>query len=162
MIRETPELYEKIVKPYIDSFPAERTQWVSNILLGHSEQSKILISKPPFLILPDMKWDGQTISSLYLLALVRDSSLRSLRDLRRKHVSLLKEIREDAVRVVWEKWGSVAGRTGIRNPKGELRMYVHYQPSYYHFHVHIVNANQVGMLGVAVGQAHLLDDIISL
>jgi m7GpppX diphosphatase len=31
-----------------------------------------------------------------------------------------------------------------------------------HFHLHIVNANQVGMMGMAVGQAHLLDDIISL
>jgi hypothetical protein len=31
-----------------------------------------------------------------------------------------------------------------------------------HFHVHILNANyQVG-LGMAVGQAHLLDDIIAL
>lgn len=31
-----------------------------------------------------------------------------------------------------------------------------------HFHVHIVNANQTAMMGMAVGQAHLLDDIISL
>ena len=32
-----------------------------------------------------------------------------------------------------------------------------------HFHVHIVNANyQAGMMGMTVGQAHLLDDIISL
>jgi hypothetical protein len=32
-----------------------------------------------------------------------------------------------------------------------------------HFHVHIVNANyQAGMTGMTVGQAHLLDDIISL
>ena len=32
-----------------------------------------------------------------------------------------------------------------------------------HFHVHIVNANYLaGMMGMTVGQAHLLDDIISL
>jgi m7GpppX diphosphatase len=32
-----------------------------------------------------------------------------------------------------------------------------------HFHVHIVNVNyQGGLLGMTVGQAHLLDDIISL
>lgn len=31
-----------------------------------------------------------------------------------------------------------------------------------HFHVHIVNANYHGSMGMAVGQAHLLDDIISL
>lgn len=27
MVRETPELYESIVKPYIQSFPKERLQW---------------------------------------------------------------------------------------------------------------------------------------
>jgi len=31
-----------------------------------------------------------------------------------------------------------------------------------HFHVHIVNANHFGLMGSAVGQAHMLDDIISL
>jgi hypothetical protein len=28
IVRETPALYERIVKPYIDAFPASRTQWL--------------------------------------------------------------------------------------------------------------------------------------
>jgi m7GpppX diphosphatase len=31
-----------------------------------------------------------------------------------------------------------------------------------HFHVHVVNVNHTGLLGMTVGQAHMLDDIISL
>lgn len=31
-----------------------------------------------------------------------------------------------------------------------------------HFHVHIVNTNYQGGWGLTIGQAHLLDDIISL
>lgn len=31
-----------------------------------------------------------------------------------------------------------------------------------HFHVHIVNANHTGLMGMTVGHAHMLDDIISL
>ena len=27
IVRETPELYKKIVKPYISAIPASRTQW---------------------------------------------------------------------------------------------------------------------------------------
>lgn len=27
MVRETPELYERVVKPYIMGFPASRTLW---------------------------------------------------------------------------------------------------------------------------------------
>ncbi|KAJ3505420.1 hypothetical protein NLJ89_g7426 [Agrocybe chaxingu] len=111
IVHETPGLYEKHVKPYIDAFPPSRTKWVENILTGVSEQHKVLFSNPEFLILPDMKWDLKTVSSLYLVALVQDRTIRSL----------------------------------------------------HHFHVHIVNVNyEGGLLGMAVGQAHLLDDVISM
>ncbi|KAF9561794.1 mRNA decapping enzyme [Agrocybe pediades] len=154
LVHETPELYEKIVKPYIAAFPPSRTQWVENILTGLSEKDKILFNSPDFLILPDMKWDLKTVTSLYLIAIVQDRSIRSLRDLRRRHIPLLQSIRREAARVVGEKWGL---------GKGSLRMYIHYQPSYYHFHVHMVNANYQGnILGMAVGQAYILDDVISL
>jgi len=89
MVRETPELYENIVKPYISAVPASRTQWVENILNGISEQSKVLYSSPEFLILPDMKWDLKNLASLYLVALIRDRTIQSLRDLRKKHVEML-------------------------------------------------------------------------
>ncbi|KIK75446.1 hypothetical protein PAXRUDRAFT_835657 [Paxillus rubicundulus Ve08.2h10] len=157
MVTETPELYDGVVKPYIEAFPASRTQWVRDVVDGKSEAERILCRTSDFLILPDMKWDPSgPISSLYLLALACGPSIRSLRDLRggkRGHVGMLEEIRETAYEIVAERWG--LGR-------GNLRMYVHYQPSYYHFHVHIVHASQAGMMGMTVGQAHLLDDIISM
>lgn len=153
MVSETPELYEKVVKPYIAAFPSSRTQWVENILNGTSEQNKLLHSSSEFIILPDMKWDLKTLSSLYLVAIAQDRTIRSLRDLRKRHVTMLQRIRDAAAHIVQEKYGL---------GKGSLRSYIHYQPSYYHFHVHIVNANHVGFMGMSVGQAHLLDDVISL
>lgn len=68
-----------------------------------------------------MKWDLITISSLYLVAITQDRTIRSLRDLRKHHVGLLKSIRLEATRVVQAKWG-------LGN--GSLRMFIHYQPSY--------------------------------
>lgn len=94
---------------------------VENILTGLSERDKILYSSSDFVILPDMKWDLKTITSLYLMAIVKDGSIRSLRDLRRGHLGLLKSIREEAYKIVQEKWGL---------GPGSLRMHVHYQPSY--------------------------------
>ena len=43
----------------------------------------------------------------------------------------------------------------------QLRVYLHYQPSFYHLHVHFVHVNNE-LLGasMAVGRAHLLDDVI--
>lgn len=68
-----------------------------------------------------MKWDLKTVSSLYLVSIVQDRTIRSMRDLRKSHIALLKEIRREAARIVSEKWG-------LGN--GSLRIYVHYQPSY--------------------------------
>ncbi|KAI0353412.1 scavenger mRNA decapping enzyme [Trametes cingulata] len=157
IVHETPDLFERIVKPYISAFPPSRTQWVENILNGVSEADKVVFRDPSpehgYLILPDMKWDLVTVSSLYLVAIAFNRSIRSLRDLNKSHLGMLKSIRREAARVVKERWGL---------EHGSLRMFIHYQPSYYHFHVHIVNANYLGLPGMSAGQAHLLDDIISL
>ncbi|KAI0058633.1 scavenger mRNA decapping enzyme [Artomyces pyxidatus] len=157
IFRETPLIYERIVKPYIDAFPASRTQWVRDIISGRSEAEKILFRSTSdidgFLILPDMKWDLTTISSLYLVAITLSSDIKSLRDLQKQHIPLLKAIQRESSTVVKKRWGLDAN---------QLRLFVHYQPSYYHFHVHIVNVNHTGFVGMVVGQAHLLDDIISL
>ncbi|KAG1904657.1 scavenger mRNA decapping enzyme [Suillus fuscotomentosus] len=154
MVHETPALYQSIVKSYILAFDPARTQWVQDILVGTAEASNILNASSDFLILPDMKWDTTNVSDLYLLAIYTHSDVHCMRDLRKKpHLEMLKNLRRDAWRVVQNKWG--IGRGGVR-------MYIHYQPSYYHFHVHIVHTGHVGLHGMTVGQAHLLDDVIAL
>lgn len=81
-------------------------------------------------ILPDLKWDRHTLSSLYLIAIVQDRSLRSLRDLRPSgdkddaHIQLLKKIRDAATKVAKDTYGLEGG------PGGALRCFVHYQPTY--------------------------------
>ena len=44
-------------------------------------------------------------------------------------------------------------------PGQELRLWCHYQPSYYHLHVHCAHVKWDGS-GLQVGKAILLDDII--
>jgi len=130
-----------------------------DVISGRSEAEKLLFRSPPesdpfgFLILPDMKWDLTDLTSLYLVALMLLPDIKCLRDLTRSHLPLLRSIRHEAINISRTRWGLEAT---------ELRLFVHYQPSYYHFHVHIVNANHTGLLGMTVGQAHILDDVISL
>jgi len=82
-----------------------------------------------FLILPDMKWDLTTASSLYLVAITLSKDIRSLRDLTREHLDMLKAIRHEARRAVEERWG-------LRST--EIRCFVHYQPSYCKRHMSLV------------------------
>lgn len=61
------------------------------------------------------------MSALYLLVLTQDRSIRSLRDLRSRHLPLLLNIRRECERVARERYGI---------DSGELRFFVHYQPTY--------------------------------
>jgi m7GpppX diphosphatase len=94
---------------------------VDDILSRKSEAEKILYDDFDFVILPDMKWDLMTLSTLYLVAIVRDRTVKSLRDLRKRHLVMLKRIQVEATRIAREKWGM---------RRGELILFVHYQPSY--------------------------------
>ncbi|PWN93180.1 scavenger mRNA decapping enzyme [Acaromyces ingoldii] len=160
MITETPEVYEQVVRPWIESQPVGRIQWVYNILDKKKEADTILYedadAKNGFIVVPDLKWDQKTLTSLYLIAIVHDRSLRSLRSLTKAHVPLLRAIQQAARKVAGEKYGLPTA------DKGKLRCFFHYQPTYYHLHVHIVSSDYQSPPGAIVGQAHLLDDVIDL
>ncbi|KAI5477564.1 scavenger mRNA-decapping enzyme DcpS [Pseudohyphozyma bogoriensis] len=155
LVRETPALYRSVVEPYINSLSPKQINWVYQILDGVSEAENVIYRdedpETGFVLTPDLKWDQTNMSSLYLLVLTQSRSIKSMRDLRPSHLPLLKKIRKEAERAAIAKYGI---------DKGELRMFVHYQPTYYHFHVHVTHLNYVGFPGITVGQAHLLDDII--
>ncbi|GAA5871289.1 hypothetical protein JCM16303_000706 [Sporobolomyces ruberrimus] len=155
IVRETPQLYESVVKPYIDSIPPATIKWVYGILEGTAEAENVLYRdddpQTGFVLTPDLKWDQKTMSALYLLVLTQDRSIGSLRDLTPAHIPLLRNIRQASERAAIEKYCI---------DKGELRFFVHYQPTYYHFHVHVVHVNYQNFSGITVGQAHLLDDVI--
>ncbi|RSH81894.1 uncharacterized protein EHS24_008090 [Apiotrichum porosum] len=155
LVSETPEVYAKVVQPFIASFPAERTAWVDAILNGEKEAERILhrsSGDQGFVLLPDLKWDGTTLAALYLTAIAHDGRIKSMRNLTRAHLPLLRKIRAQAYETAGEKYGVESG---------DLRLFIHYQPSYYHFHVHVVHVKHEVMAGMAVGQAHMLEDVIN-
>lgn len=99
---------------------------VYNILSHTVEADRILYEDPSpssgFLIIPDLKWDRKTLSSLYLVAITHNGAIKCLRDLRKEHLGMLKSIRREAAEVVRKYWG-------IDGQKG-LRFFIHYQPTY--------------------------------
>ena len=71
-------------------------QWVYNILEHRSETERIVCEdadpETGFVMVPDLKWDGESLESLYLQALVHRRGLRSIRDLTADHLPLLRNI----------------------------------------------------------------------
>ncbi|RLV92486.1 m7GpppX diphosphatase [Spathaspora sp. JA1] len=155
-IRETPEMYTKYVMPYIESMKGDRIKWVYNILFeGKESESVIYHDKDPelgFVVLPDMKWDTINLQTLYLCCIVNRLDISSVRDLSSAHVEFLTNLQDKVKEITREKYGI---------DEDQLRVFIHYQPSYYHFHIHVVNLAHPGLGdGITIGKAILLDDVI--
>ncbi|RPA82600.1 scavenger mRNA decapping enzyme [Ascobolus immersus RN42] len=158
MVTETAEIYRDHVKSYIDAQRGDgRINWVYNILDKKKEADRIIYEdedkETGFILAPDLKWDRVTMGSLYCLAVVHRRDIASIRDLRKKDVGWLKEMKKKMLA------GTCAAYPGMEEDK--LRIYIHYQPSYYHFHVHVVALDFEGGLGQSAGKAILLDDAIA-
>jgi len=165
-VTETPEIYRNQIRPYMQAKREQgRLNWVFNILDGRTEVEDVIFRTQPwgvegqaegdkdgFLLLPDLNWDRSTLDALHLLALVERRDLWSLRDLRRKHVPWLRRMREHLVDATVATYPSVE--------RDQLKLYVHYQPTYYHLHIHIVHVALEAGATQATGKAVGLEGII--
>ncbi|XP_034399180.1 m7GpppX diphosphatase [Cyclopterus lumpus] len=153
LVEETGEDYKSITLPYIQK-QSFSVQWVHNILEKKAEAERIVYEDPDpevgFLLLPDFKWDQKQVDDLYLIAIVHQRDIRSLRDLTSEHLPLLQNIFQKGKEAVLQRYSLAASK---------LRVYLHYQPSYYHLHVHFTKLGYEAP-GCGVERAHLLADVI--
>ena len=154
MIEETAERYRTITLPYLEASKFS-IDWVYNILEHKQEAERIVYEDPDdvngFVLLPDLKWDTKTAKKLYLMAIVRRRDIKSIRDLTGEHLQLLRNIKENGCRVIKEQYGI---------DREYLQVYFHYQPSYYHLHIHF-NTIHYDHPRLFIGSSHLLDTVIS-
>jgi m7GpppX diphosphatase len=165
MIDETPELYEKVTKPYIQSIVESGSlSWIENVVTGKKERERLLLDKDDYVLNVDTKWrshpdantvprsewyDHESVNDLYCLAIVKDGSIASLRDLRAQHLPMLQSILNEGPAAIEKVYGV---------KRNQLRVFVHYQPQFYHFHVHFTRLEND--IGCQVERGHLLSDII--
>lgn len=162
VVTETPQIYTSYIRPYM---AAQREKgalnWVYNILEGRTEQEDVIYRAPPsatapnegFLLLPDLNWDRKTMGSLHLLGLVERRDIWSVRDLKRSMVGWVRHMRDKMVEATVRLYPEIEA--------DELKCYVHYQPTYYHFHIHIVHVSLEAGATQATGKALGLENIIS-
>jgi m7GpppX diphosphatase len=161
-VTETSAIYHSHIRPYMERKRAEgRLNWVYNIIEGRKEVEDVIFRTPlgattneeGFLLLPDLNWDRATLDALHLLALVERRDIWSLRDLKRKHLPWLRHMRQKLVAATVQTYPTVE--------PDQLKLYVHYQPTYYHFHVHIVHVRLEAGATQATGKAVGLESIVA-
>ncbi|KAJ5779220.1 Scavenger mRNA decapping enzyme N-terminal [Penicillium paradoxum] len=160
MVTETAQIYREHVRPYMQAKREEgRLNWVFNILEGRTEQEDVIMRdeghgpEDAFLMLPDLNWDRKSMGSLHLLALVHRRDIWSLRDLKKSFVPWLKYLRQRVLEATVSMYPSLE--------QDQLKLYVHYQPTYYHFHIHVVNVMLEAGATQATGKAFGLENLIS-
>lgn len=161
VVHETAQIYKEYIKPYMQQQRDERRlNWMRNIIDGKMEVEDVIYRTPKgrdgdegFLLLPDLNWDRKTMESLHLLGLVESNDIWSLRDLKKKHIGWLKKMRAMFLEATL--------KTYLELEEDQLKFYVHYQPTYYHFHIHIVHAALEAGATQATGKAIGLESIIS-
>ncbi|KAF7998131.1 hypothetical protein HCN44_009529 [Aphidius gifuensis] len=143
MIEETPELYENVSLPKILKDSEQFSlQWADRVIFNDPDE------ETGFVMTKDLKWNDE-LSTLYMLAITR-KRIRSIRDLNASHLPLLRHIKEAGTKAIFDKYGV---------SKSQLRIYFHYQPSFYHLHVHFTTF-AVENSGTLTERAHLLTTVI--
>jgi hypothetical protein len=161
MVIETPSIYAEQIRPYMLAKREQgRLNWVWNIIDGKTEVEDVIFRTPQgrdgeegFLLLPDLNWDRKTMESLHLLGLVERRDIWSLRDLKKKHIPWLRHMREKFLETTTSTYAALEG--------DQLKLYVHYQPTYYQFHIHIVHVALEAGATQATGKAIGLESIIT-
>jgi len=171
LVTEDATLYASVVQPYIEAIDPRAVAWVHNVLALEKEAERVLFNDTDadrgFLLNIDTKWKSHppavadeaarvawrghaAVQDLYCLAICHRRDVRSLRDLRACHLPMLRNILHEGCRVIEQVYGV---------PAEELRVFVHYQPQFYHFHVHFTRLHND--LGCQVERAHLLQQVIA-
>jgi Scavenger mRNA decapping enzyme C-term binding len=165
LVNETPALYKAVTKAYIDGVVSSGSlSWIRNIVEVKKEKERLLHNAERWILNIDTKWrthpdaltvprsewhQHESVADLYCLGIFKDDGVASLRDLTGDHLPILRQMLEEGSKIIETVYGV---------PNDQLRIFVHYQPQFYHFHVHYTRLENE--TGVQVEKAHLLSDII--
>ncbi|KAI0599983.1 HIT-like domain-containing protein [Biscogniauxia sp. FL1348] len=165
-VTETPEIYRDKVRPLMQVNREEgHLNWVYNIIEGRKEVEDVIYRTPlgkagdeGFLLLPNLHWDRKTIEALHLLGIVERRDIWSLRDLKKRHIPWLRHMKSKLVHATIETYPQIEA--------DQLKLFCHYHPTYYHFHIHVVHvmleANSTQSMGKAVGMDSIIEQLESM
>ena len=152
-VTETPEMYKTITRPYIIKHLDDH-KWVYNILEGRAEQDRIVCQdkdeKEGFVFLADLKWDMTTTENMYCLAILQRRDIYSIRDLDQSHLPMLRNLQEQCLTAIKEKFGVA---------RSLVRVYFHYQPAYYHLHLHFAHMRYLAGAPF-IGKSVSMNDVV--
>ena len=163
VVEETAEAYDRIVRPFAEA-QAAKIGWIDAVCALEKERERNLHACDAFVVNVDTKWSthgpfdadratwrgADWTRDLYLLAISKDASLKSMRDLRGPAgAGLCRAMRAALLRCAADVYGV---------PTTKLRVFFHYQPQFYRLHAHCTRAEHTNP-GCECDRAHLLTTV---
>ena len=163
VVEETAEAYDRVVRPFAEA-QAARIGWIDAVCALEKERERNLHACDAFVVNVDTKWSthgpfdadratwrgADWTRDLYLLAISKDASLKSMRDLRGPAgAGLCRAMRAALLRCAADVYGV---------PATKLRVFFHYQPQFYRLHAHCTRAEHTNP-GCECDRAHLLTTV---
>ena len=163
VVEETAEAYDRIVRPFAEA-QAAKIGWIDAVCALEKERERNLHACDAFVVNVDTKWSthgpfdadratwrgADWTRDLYLLAISKDASLKSMRDLRGPDgAGLCRAMRAALLRCAADVYGV---------PATKLRVFFHYQPQFYRLHAHCTRAEHTNP-GCECDRAHLLTTV---
>ena len=127
------ETYQEYLS-FIDKYDMEKDRWIYNIIYGKSEQESILYADDKCIVIPTYVWDSKNIDKLHILCLPTDITIRCIRSLTNQHIDLLEHMKKQTIDTI-QKFYTL--------DETRLKIFIHYEPSTYHFHIHFVNIDLI-------------------
>jgi len=169
LILETPSMHGSgPMQAYISREVAKPCkQWVHEVLGSKRETDRIKLRTPDFVLLPDVdafykrpkpspflwqevtRWRARR-PAFHWLAVVNDTSLRTIRDLRGEHIPMLVRLYHTCCQKIREE-------TGVSSD--QVMAYIHYPPSVYQLHIHF--KYPLGPPSHDAFRVHLLSTVIN-
>ena len=163
VVEETAEAYDRVVRPFAEA-QAAKIDWIDAVCALEKERERNLHACDAFVVNVDTKWSthgpfdadratwrgADWTRDLYLLAISKDASLKSMRDLRGPDgAGLCRAMRAALLRCAADVYGV---------PATKLRVFFHYQPQFYRLHAHCTRAEHTNP-GCECDRAHLLTTV---
>ena len=163
VVEETSEAYDQVVRPFAEA-QAAKIGWIDAVCALEKERERNLHACDAFVVNVDTKWSthgpfdadratwrgADWTRDLYLLAISKDASLKSMRDLRGPAgAGLCRAMRAALLRCAADVYGV---------PATKLRVFFHYQPQFYRLHAHCTRAEHTNP-GCECDRAHLLTTV---
>lgn len=139
-VHESAEMFWSVpTQSFIDrDIHNPQKKWIFQILEGQREKEKVKFQDDDFLLIPDFKNIYKRVPRsrkktfpvfFNWMVIVKDMSLRNVRDLRGHHIPLLQKIKDKSVEILLDEFPGVQAQ--------DIMIFANYPPSVHRLHFHL-------------------------